>query len=80
MASADKLAAAISEFIAVLQPVFYYFGLIIFILGVMAFALNKKHGPFHIWGRRLAILGAGFVVLGYNPNWLVSLVNYAIGA
>jgi hypothetical protein len=79
MGYTEKLSNAMSELLLLLEPVFFTSGLVIFILGLLAYTLTKKHGAFHTWGRRLTILGTGFIIIGYDIGWLVSLIKYAIG-
>lgn len=58
--------------------VMYYAGLILAILGFMAWMMNKKHRPRRSWGKRLFIIGVVFILIGVNFSWFFSLVHYVL--
>lgn len=61
-----------------LDVVMYYMGLILAILGFMAWAISKKHRPRRSWGKRLFGIGVVFVLIGVNFSWFFSLLNYVL--
>lgn len=73
----SDIASSFSKFQGV-DVVMYYVGLILAILGFMAWTMSKKHRPRRAWGKRLFGIGAVFVLIGVNFSWFFSLVNYVL--
>lgn len=73
----SDIAGSLSKLQGV-DVVMYYVGLILTILGFMAWAMNKKHRPRRAWGKRLFGIGVAFVLIGVNFSWFFSLVNYVL--
>ncbi|KZX46238.1 hypothetical protein AV929_15820 [Haloarcula sp. K1] len=73
----SDIASSFSKFQGV-DVVMYYVGLILAVLGFMAWNLNKKHQPRRAWGKRLFGIGIAFILIGQNFSWFFSLVNYVL--
>jgi len=52
------------------------FGLIISIIGFLAWATNRKGEMRSDWGRRLLFLGISFSILGANFTWFLQAIAY----
>jgi hypothetical protein len=61
-----------------LDEVFMYYGLIILIIGAMAYATSGPVSWKRRWGKWLFGIGALFAMIGFNPGWLISLLKYLI--
>lgn len=61
-----------------LDTVFYYCGLIMIILGSMAWLSHRPHHHRKQWGKRFAILGIGFTIVGLNIGAVFSLIYYVL--
>lgn len=73
----SKIADALTKFKGV-DIVMYYCGLILIILGFLAWMLNKKHRPRRAWGKRLFGIGVLFFLIGVNFSWFYNLVSYVL--
>lgn len=71
---ADALA-----YFAPMDQVFYLSGLVMMILGFMAWATNKKNSYRHMWGKRIFGIGTAFTVIGFNMGAFFNLIYYIMG-
>lgn len=71
--------AELLVYFAPLDEVFYLSGMVMILLGFMAWATNKKPSHRHQWGKRIFALGIVFAIIGLNAGAFFSLLYYIMG-
>jgi cytochrome bd-type quinol oxidase subunit 1 len=61
-----------------LDWLFYGSGLVMILLGFMAWAIHKKNSHRHSWGKRIFGMGVLFTLIGFNMGAFMALLNYIL--